>query len=38
MTESGSLEKLLALRHEIEMEAERITALKNAALTENQPG
>jgi ubiquinone/menaquinone biosynthesis C-methylase UbiE len=36
MAEPDSLEKLLALRHEVEMEGQRIAALEKAALTENR--
>ncbi len=36
MSEPNSLEKLLALRHAVEMEGQRIMALKKAALTGNQ--
>ena len=38
MAGPDSLEKLLALRHAVEMEGLRIAALKKAALTENQAG
>lgn len=36
MADSESMEKLLALRHAVEMEGQRIMALKKAALTEGQ--
>ncbi len=38
MSEPDSLEKLLVLRRALEMEGQRIMALKKAALTENQAG